>query len=53
MEPNAALQEPPVELSMPTVLLSVWQSCGGEKYNWEHSQYSQAPSLVWGRAYST
>lgn len=47
MEPNAALQEPPAELSMPTVLLSVWQSCGREMYNWEHSPYSQAPSLVW------
>lgn len=37
MEPNAALQEPPAELSMPTVLLRVWQSCGWEMYNWEHA----------------
>lgn len=38
MEPNAALQEPPVEPSVLTVLSSVWQSCGGEMYNCEHSR---------------
>lgn len=37
MEPNAALQEPPAEPRMPTVPSSVWQSCGGEMYNWERS----------------
>lgn len=53
MEPNAALQETPTELSMPIVLSIVWQSCGGEIYNWEHSRYSQAPWLVQGCTNST
>lgn len=47
MEPNAALQEPPVEPSVPTVLSSVWQSCGGEMYNCERRRCSQATRRVW------
>lgn len=47
MEPNAALQEPPVEPSVPTVLSGVRASCGGETRNWEGSRYPQASSLVW------